>query len=387
MTNVFLDWHVGDRFGWGLAGLHLFGHWANDPDVTPLMGHPIDRGSLGFTDPLRIARMEPAIERSNRHLATLARGLDGRVPVDAVLVDALGNDFARSAYDGRVAVARCVFENADVGPHRAALDGYDAVTVVSNWNADLIEAATGRRPQVIHEGVDPSLFCPGPRSGLMAGDRFHVFSGGKVEWRKGQDLVLLAFRAFQARHPDAVLVTAWQSIWPQLSHGFRGVLREPVLADARGVLDIRGWAARNGVAPDAVVDLGLVPNALLPSVLREMDVALQPSRAEGGTNLPAKEAMACEVPVIAAANTGMRDLLDDDHAIVLRTQRPVAGDASTDGWGECDVDEIVEALESAHRDRERTRERGRRARAWLLAHDRTWSAHARHLADFVRTLR
>lgn len=386
MTGVFLDWHVGDRFGWGLAGLHLFGHWAHDADVVPLMGHPITRQSLGFTDPLRIARLEPAIERSNRHLATLGRRPDGRVPVDAVVVDALGNDFVRSGYDGRRHVARCVFETADLAPHRAALDRYDAVTVVSNWNADLVAAATGRRPTVIHEGVDPSVFCPGPRSGLMPADRFHVFSGGKVELRKGQDLVLLAFRAFHARHPDAVLVTAWQSIWPQLSHGFRGRLAHPVAADPRGVLDVRGWAAANGVPADAVVDIGLVPNTLMPLVLREMDVCLQPSRAEGGTNLPAKEAMACEVPLIAAANTGMRDVLDDDHAIVLRTQRAVPGGLSTDGWGESDIDEIVEALESAYRERDAAKARGRRARAWLLANDRTWAAHARRLKDFVVAL-
>jgi glycosyltransferase involved in cell wall biosynthesis len=351
------------------------------------MGHPITRASLGLTDPLRIARLGSAIERSNRHLSALVRRADGRVPVDAIVVDALGNDFARSAYDGRANVARCVFENADPGPRHAALGAYDAVTVVSSWNADLVEAATGRRPHVIHEGVDPSLFCPGPRSGLLPADRFHVFSGGKVELRKGQDLVLQAFGAFRASHPDAVLVTAWQSIWPAMSHGFRGRLSSPVAADANGMLDIRGWAFRNGVDPAAIVDLGLVPNALMPLVLREMDVCLQPSRAEGGTNLPAKEVMACEVPLIAAANTGMRDVLTDDNAIVLKRQRPVGDDRATDGWGESDVDEIIAALEFAYERRDEARAIGRRGRAWLLDHDRTWQAHARLLKEWILTLR
>jgi len=61
-----------------------------------------------------------------------------------------------------------------------------------------------------------------------------------------------------------------------------------------------------------VIDIGLVPNPMMPTVLREMDVSLQPSRAEACTSLPVKEAMACGIPVIAAVNTGMQDLLNSD---------------------------------------------------------------------------
>ena len=47
--------------------------------------------------------------------------------------------------------------------------------------------------------------------------RFVVFSGGKLELRKGQDIVVAAFRAFVERHPDAVLVNAWHNAWPKLA--------------------------------------------------------------------------------------------------------------------------------------------------------------------------
>jgi hypothetical protein len=40
-----------------------------------------------------------------------------------------------------------------------------------------------------------------------------VFTGGKIEFRKAQHLVLMAFREFAARHDDAVLVAAWHSPW------------------------------------------------------------------------------------------------------------------------------------------------------------------------------
>jgi glycosyltransferase involved in cell wall biosynthesis len=262
---------------------------------------------------------------------------------------------------------------------------YDALLVGSHWNAQLLEEATHRASKVIHEGVDTSLFCPAPRSGLMDPDKFYIFSGGKVEFRKAQDLVLLAFKRLRATRKGCVLVTAWHSPWPQLSAGFKGKLAAAVELDAQGRLDIRKWVYQNGIDPDCVIDIGHVPNALMPSVLREMDVALQPSRAEACTNLPVKEAMACALPVIAAANTGMRDLLDDDNCILLTRQGSVVHEdsASMAGWGESDVDEIVAALEFAYDERERARMIGVHSRACLIAQRRTWQCHAEDLRDWI----
>jgi len=388
VKDVFLNWHLGSTFGWGLLGLNIFFQWANDDEVRPLMGHPITREGLGLTDPLRLARAHAAIEHSNRRLAAVSTGADGLRRVDAIVIDALGNGFAGAACRGSRDVARCIFENTDLATAKAALARYDELLVASRWNAELLTNATGRSAKIIFEGVDTSLFCPGPRSGLMDRDRFYVFSGGKVEFRKGQDLVVLAFARFAQRHRDAVLVTAWHSIWPQLSVGFKGRLRTPLALDDRGRLGVRDWIVRNGVDPQAVIDIGLVPNALLPAILREMDVALQPARAEACTSLPVKEAMACGVPVIAAFNTGMRDLIDDDNAFVLRTQSPIGGPdaASMLGWGESDVDEIVAALESAYQDREHARAIALNARDRLIADDRTWQAHARELKSWLLSL-
>src|SRR5207253_2111241 len=44
-------------------------------------------------------------------------------------------------------------------------------------------------------------------------DAFVVFSGGKFEFRKGQDLVIRAFKVLQDRHADVVLVNAWHNFW------------------------------------------------------------------------------------------------------------------------------------------------------------------------------
>jgi hypothetical protein len=173
-----------------------------------------------------------------------------------------------------------------------------------------------------------------------------------------------------------------------LSGGFQGKLAAPVELGADGRLDIAKWVFRNGLDPQSVIDVGFVSNAMLPMILREMHVALQPSRAEACTSLPVKEAMACEVPVIAARNTGMTDLLDASNCIALERQGLVAdaNGAPIEGWGESDVDEIVAALEFAYEDRERASMIGARSRAWLIEHGRTWQAHASELKQWLLSM-
>jgi glycosyltransferase involved in cell wall biosynthesis len=389
MKDVFLNWQLGNTFGWGILGLNVFSHWANDPAIRPLMGRPITDSDVAMLDPLRWSRVRNAMTYSNQYLAALEADADGNTHIDAVLVDSLGNGFAPSHCFGSRNIARCIFENTDLSLARAALGRYDELLVASNWNAQLLEQAAGRQAKVIFEGVDTSLFCPAQKSGVMDRDTFHVFSGGKVEFRKGHDLVLLAFKEFHELHSDAVLVTAWHSPWPQLSAGFRGRLTSAVELDADGALDIRKWVHENGLDPQSVIDIGFVPNPLMPSVLREMDVALQPSRAEACTSLPVKEAMACGVPVIAAMNTGMLDLLNEVNCIPLKRQTTVADHdgASTEGWGECDVDEIVAALEFAYERRAQARHIGMRSRDWLIEHGRTWQTHAVELKQWILAMR
>jgi glycosyltransferase involved in cell wall biosynthesis len=152
-----------------------------------------------------------------------------------------------------------------------------------------------------------------------------------------------------------------------------------------GSLDIRRWVVENGVDPAQVIDVGHIPNVLLPGILREMHVSLQLSRAEACTNLPVMEAMACCVPVIAAINTGMLDLLNEENSIPLRHQSPVPAPNAfgTDGWGESDLDEIDAALEFAYQDRTAAAARGKRARQWLIENGRTWQQHASKLKQWL----
>ena len=44
-------------------------------------------------------------------------------------------------------------------------------------------------------------------------DSFVIFSGGKFEFRKGQDIVIKAFRHLQDKYRDVNLITSWFNSW------------------------------------------------------------------------------------------------------------------------------------------------------------------------------
>ena len=157
------------------------------------------------------------------------------------------------------------------------------------------------------------------------------------------------------------------------------------LSSICGLSAVGAWARENGVSERNIVDLGAVPNPLMPQVLRDMDAAIFPNRAEGGTNLVAMECMACGVPTVISRNTGHLDLIEDGNCFPLDRQGPVDGVGAAfgdiPGWGESDVDEIVDALERIYLDRDEARRRGL-AGAQTLSR-LTWSETARQMKAVV----
>jgi glycosyltransferase involved in cell wall biosynthesis len=261
---------------------------------------------------------------------------------------------------------------------------FERLIAGSRWNAALLGAAGVDGVRVCWQGVDRTVFHPGPRSGRLR-RRFVVFSGGKLEFRKGQDLVLAAFRIFRARHPEALLLTAWYNAWAGPSVGVTraGLVTSEPPRTADGGLDLFAWAAAEGLPEGSFFDVGQLPNHAFGRLMREADVALFPNRCEGGTNVVAMECLACGVPAVLSANTGHLDLIDQVACYPLREQRPVApagpGDG-TEGWGESSVEEIVETLECVYRRRDEAAAIGRRAAEQMVAWD--WTARA---DDLLRT--
>jgi len=98
--------------------------------------------------------------------------------------------------------------------------------------------------------------------------------------------------------------------------------------------------------------------------------------------------MACGVPVILAANTGVKDLIADGNSLPLTRQQqvrdyPLSG---TQGWGESDVEEIVEALERLYSDTALRKRIGETGAAWIVGEGRTWSNHAAQLKTLLLSL-
>ncbi|HEY2970337.1 MAG TPA: glycosyltransferase family 4 protein [Casimicrobiaceae bacterium] len=354
-------------------------------DIRPFMLRPISEGDLLALGPLRRLQIADRVAQSNALAKRLAGARSQGVSLNMPVIHALGNryDGARSRISGERNIGRMVFEETRLEDWTEEIKRYDVLVCACTWNAELLKARFDCEPVLIHEGVDPSLFHAAPKSAIIDPNRFYIFTGGKVEFRKAQDLVLLAFQIFSARHDDAVLVTAWHSPFEHYSIGFRGKLAAPIEVGAEKQLAVKKWVADNGIDPAKIIDIGPMPNQMMPQILREMDCALQPSRAEGATNLVAMEAMACGLPVIIACNTGTKDLVDGSNCIPLVHQAAVEHprDRGSEGWGESDVDEIVAALEALYQSSEKRQQVGAAAAEFMR--QRTWARHAEQLGRVV----
>ncbi len=380
-----LDWQVGATSGWGIYGMNLVVHALRRGEFTPILFR--DPQLEGTTPPQRAALERLATGRAQ---AEQALQRDGACPFPTL--HALGNGLQAGPLSVQLRSTRRLgmvfFEDT-----RFRLDtidrgrSYDRLVAGSTWNTEVLKANGLDQTVMVIQGIDTSVFHPAPRSGKLS-SRFVVFSGGKLEYRKGQDLVVAAFSRFRQRHPDALLMVAWHNHWPQtIAEIVTAGHVTDVPAMTHGKLDVVPWLVRHGIPADAVLDLGLVPNEQMASLIREADVAVFPNRAEGGTNLVAMEALASGVPCIIAANTGHLDLTSDEHNLVLHRQdlcRPTPCFSGTDGWGESSVDEIVEALEFAYVQREEVHRRATRAAAVMAG--ASWHNQIDRLFDVVGDL-
>jgi glycosyltransferase involved in cell wall biosynthesis len=385
--GIAFQWGVSSYTGWGVYGLNLLLNWSKRDDLVVACSRLIKSDALDI-DPLERAVLQPALLRSQNLCNELSGHADKVLRVPFAVLHALSSDFATLpaahgvALDGSPSIGIVFTERAVVAPEsRERAKRYPLIVVGSRWNLQVLTSAGIDRAALVVQGVDPAYFHPAPRAGLLAG-RFTVFSGGKLEKRKGQDFVVRAFRIFAERHPDALLMTSWGSPWPKIALGLNDQPDlSPIQLTSDGEIDTLAWTTANGIAPHQVLHFGPLPNSRMARILREADAALFTSRAEGGTNLTAMEAMACGVPTILSANTGHLDLIEGRSCYPLRRQTAMSG-PGCEGWGESDTEEIVETLEWIYRDRAEAEARGRRAAEDMA--QLTWSRQLDLLAQTVR---
>jgi glycosyltransferase involved in cell wall biosynthesis len=388
-SRIAFRWAASSYFGWGIYGLNLMLHWPQ-PALT---AQPIDRIVLSRDDQRRrVDELVRASARFHERLAPFAhRTVVSEMPVFVSYGNNLERYFAVHGVDlfGTPSIGFAFLEDTAIDPYNVTgANQLPLMIAGSTWNADLLRATGVRNVAVVLQGVDCELFRPRVGTGRFAG-RFVVFSGGQLSFRKAQDLVLLAFRTFAERHREALLITAWHSPWPERAQSFSvGAALPPPPTRTDGTLDPTGWAIQAGIQAEQFLDLGSLPNCELPGILAEANVALFPNRAEGGTNLIGMECLASGIPTILSSNTGHLDLIARTGTFAARRQRSVTAVApalrSTEGWGESDIEELVELLEHVYAQREAAMSRAVGAAQAMRA--LSWERQIRELYEIVSPL-
>ena len=388
LTGIGISWPVSVTSGWGIYGMNLTLQLLRNPAWEVALLAPPSISEI--INPLHKSLLLPAVEKQKNFQELVTANADKQINCNFPVLYALGNNLASSGVENQITSACQVgvifFEDTRITAE--ALEKakkYSTIVAGSNWNADVLRGFGLTNVAMVNQGIDPAIFHPAPKSSLF-GDRFVIFSGGKLEYRKGQDIVIAAFKRFQAKHPEALLLTTWHNFWPQYMLGIEQTGNVVGLPNVNrdGSLGIAQWLIANGLPVDSFIDIGLIPNHLAGQILREADCAVFTNRCEGGTNLVAMESMACGIPTILSANTGHLDLIYSNICYPLSSQgqvKPTAHFPGVEGWGESDVAEVVEALEQVYTNREQAKSRGLAAANFML--DWTWEKQVKRFLNVI----
>jgi glycosyltransferase involved in cell wall biosynthesis len=233
---------------------------------------------------------------------------------------------------------------------------FDVVVTGSTWCEQVLRQHGLTDVRTIIQGVDPTIFNLSHAEKEYMTDSFVIFSGGKFELRKGQDLVIRAVKVMQERYRDVVLVNSWYNHW---SASMQTMSASPHIRFAPRSGDyallMQHLFSENGIDPGRVITLPPYPNVMMTRIYRNTDVGIFPNRCEGGTNLVMMEYMACGKPVIASFSSGHRDILTASNSLRLTALHPIT--VSDAGgpiavWDEPNLDELIAQLDWAYHHRD-----------------------------------
>jgi len=147
---------------------------------------------------------------------------------------------------------------------------------------------------VIHNSIDIQGFAQQDPHGYQLPERLRqspfLLNIGRFEHKKGQDVLVKAFRRIAARFPDLLLVMVGASV---------GAESEPV-----------HQLVRDSGLQDRILVFENVPHEHIPVFLRATRVFVLPSRREGFP-FALLEAGALKAPSVAAACVGVPELIED----------------------------------------------------------------------------
>ncbi len=256
---------------------------------------------------------------------------------------------------------------------------YDLVVTGSTWCEEVLRRHGLTNVSTVIQGVDPTIFNASHAEKEYMQEKFVLFSGGKFELRKGQDLVLKAFKVLHDRYPDVMLINSWYNHWAssmQTMCASPHIRFTPESGDYHSLM--RRTLVDNGITPERVITLPPYPNLVMTRIYRNSDIGVFPNRCEGGTNLVMMEYMACGKPVVGSYNTGHKDVLTTSNSLMLTQMRSLTVSANGHRiavWEEPNLEEVVANLDWAYHHREEIRAIGNKAAQDMTS--LTWARTAR----------
>lgn len=262
---------------------------------------------------------------------------------DVVFMPLADHDFrAATQARGKVNLAYSFFEYP-LGPNAASNAAkYDTVFVGSTWCKERCAERGIHNTQVLIQGVDSDIYKPSPPR--APDGKFRIFSGGKFEYRKGQALVIAAFREFAKTHPDAHLVCSWWNPWPHLINKAIALWDNIYLPNGgfdSQELFFSETLEANGIHKSQFTILPRLSQRDLAREMANTDCGIFPNRCEGGTNLVLMEYLSTGRHAIANRRTGHADLGE-----AIRYEITSGDDENH--WANQSIESIVEAMKRAY---------------------------------------
>ncbi len=313
----------------------------------------------------------------------LQTNLSGRV-IHPVFMPLADHNFEPVAHlRGPMNFAYTFFES-ELGPD--ALENsklYDIVFCGSTWCLERMKERGITNGQVLIQGVDHEIFKP---MDVPRDDSFRIFSGGKFEYRKGQDIVIAAFRELCKRHDNLKLVTAWHNPWPVLINSslqqmdcsqtnIKANYKVPEMQDQTPIFT--ALTIVNGIPAEKVEHHGQLSQPELAALMNSTDIGVFPNRCEGGTNLVLMEYMACGRPVVATIATGHLDILDGYNAQPCNV-------INRSAWLEAKPEMVADAVECLMDSDYERRQKAERALETISQF--TWQRAAKQIVEAIEAI-
>jgi glycosyltransferase involved in cell wall biosynthesis len=361
---IYLILPRGSQFGWGICGKYLVKELSELTEIKYIT-EAFDLNDIGDELDFQFLKSKH-MRQQEMDLAVSQPGVNVNHPVLKAITDESLQPWL-SDLKGNFTAGYTFFEMNVLSPQNIqnGKDNFDIIVTGSKWCEEVLRKHGLNMVTTIIQGIDPQLFNPAHAEKELFKDRFVVFSGGKFELRKGQDIVIRAYKILQDRHPDVMLINAWYNPW---TFSMQTMASSPYIkckiTETDYLKAINNILLANGIDLSRVINVLPRQNAQMARLYKNTDVGLFPNRCEGGTNLVLMEYMACGTPVIASFSSGHKDVINPSNSILIKNMKPL--NINSKGvlqavWDNPDLDETIAHLEIAYQNRDNLRLIGQQA--------------------------